>query len=115
MKRTTNTLEDFICAFSFQQKHYFEKPILLACGHVACHQCVKDLKNNTGLKKINCLKCNKENSLETEYVESDVIKNYMNLCSDKIMESLKLEFEETLTKAKSKINLNKINFIMYKY
>ena len=100
-----HNLEDFICVFSFQKKHYIEKPIMLTCGHVACHQCVEDFKNNTGFKKINCLKCNKENSLEAIYAESNMIKNYMDDNSDKIIESLKIEFEETLNKAKSKFNI----------
>ena len=96
-------LEDFICAFSILGKHCIETPIMLTCGHSACLKCVNDLKTQTGLKKVNCLKCHKENSLENNYFESIPMKNYMNSCSDKILESLKQEFEETLKKAKSKI------------
>ena len=107
MKKRNNNLEDFICAFSFQHKHYVEKPIVLLCGHAACHQCVKDFKNNTGFKKIQCLICNKDNSLENDYVESNLIKNYIEDNFDKITESLKQEFEETLRKAKSKSFSNK--------
>ena len=103
MKRKNNNLEDFNCAFSFQQKHYIVNPITLTCGHAACNKCVEDLKNYTAFKKINCLKCNKENRLDVNYAESNMIKNYMDDNSDNIMESLKQEFEETLKKAKSKI------------
>ena len=52
------------------------------------------------------MKCNKENSLDANYAESNMIKNYKYDNSDKIMESLKLEFEETLIKAKCKLNIN---------
>ena len=95
--------EDFNCAFSFLHKHCVETPIMLARGHAACLNCVNDLKKRTGLKIVKCLKCNEENSLEANYVESNMMKNYMNGCSDKILESLKQEFEETLKEAKSKI------------
>ena len=75
---------------------------MLTCGHAACNKCVDDLKNNTGLIKVNCLKCKKESSLERDYVESDLMKNYMNDYSDKILENLKQEYEETVKKSKSK-------------
>ena len=113
MQRKYKNLEYFICTFSFHQKHYLVKPILLACGHVACHQCVEDLKNNTSLKKINCLKCNNDISLEIDYDESTPLKNYMSDYSDKIMESLTQDFEETLSKAKSKINIFILKYVMY--
>ena len=75
---------------------------MLSCGHVACLKDVQDLKENTGLKKVTCLKYNENNSLEINYFESNLIKNFMNLCSDKILESLKQEFEKTLKQVKSK-------------
>jgi hypothetical protein len=110
MTKNIDNLEDFICALSFQHKHYLEKPIIFSCGHAACNRCVDNLKTNTGLKQIKCLKCNKENSLEVDYVESDLLKNYMNLCAEKITQSLEKEFDETVQKSKSikkyKIKLN---------
>jgi hypothetical protein len=101
MAKNIDNLEDFICALSFQQKHYLEKPIIFSCGHAACNECVDNLKSNTGLKQIKCLKCRKENSLEVDYVESDLLKNYMNLCAEKITKSLEKEFDETVKKSKS--------------
>ena len=98
-------LKDFICALSYQHQHYIQKPIMLSCGHAACFKCLNDFKKKTGLKQVKCLKCNKENSLEIDYVESDLMKTFMNLCSDKILEKLKINFEETHRKAKSKMKL----------
>jgi hypothetical protein len=110
MTKNIGNLKDFICALSFQHKHYLEEPIMFSCGHAACNQCVDNLKSNTGLKQIKCLKCNKENSLEVDYVESDLLKNYMNLFSEKITKSLEKEFDETVKKSRSiktyKIKLN---------
>ena len=63
-----NNLEDFMCALSFNHKNYLEKPIILACEHASCSKCVDDLKKKTGLEKVKCLKCNKENSLKVDYV-----------------------------------------------
>ena len=105
MTKNIDNLEDFICALSFQHKHYLEKPILFTCGHAACNECVDNLKSNTGLKQIKCLKCNKENSLENNYVEFDLLKNYMNLCAEKITQSLEKEFDETVQKSKSIKNI----------
>ena len=105
MTKNIGNLEDFICALSFQHKHYLEKPILFTCGHAACNECVDNLKSNTGLKQIKCLKCNKENSLEVDYVESGLLKNYMNLCAEKITQSLEKEFDETVQKSKSIKNI----------
>jgi hypothetical protein len=51
------------------------------------------------------LKCNKENSLEVDYVESDLLKNYMNLFAEKITKSLEKEFDETVQKSRSKKNI----------
>ena len=42
------------------------------------------------------------NSLEMDYFESDLIKNYMNDYSDKILEDLKNKVEEIQGKAISK-------------
>ena len=93
--------EDFFCALSYQHQHYIEKPIMLSCGHLSCLKCLNDFKKKIGLKQVKCLKCNKENSLETDYVESITMKTYMNLCSDKILEDLKNKFEENQRKATS--------------
>ena len=105
MERKTINLEDFICAISYQHKHYIDKPIMLSCGHVICLKFLNDFKKKTELKKVKCLKCSKENSLEIDYVESDLMKNYMNLFSDKMLEDLKNKFEETQRKARSKNKL----------
>ena len=105
MTKNIDNLEDFICARSFQHKLYLEEPIMFSCGHAACNQCVDNLKSNTGLKQIKCLKCNKENSLEVDYVESGLLKNYMNLCAEKITQSLEKEFDETVQKSKSIKNI----------
>ena len=75
---------------------------MLSCGHVICLKFLNDFKKKTELKKVKCLKCSKENSLEIDYVESDLMKNYMNDYSDKILENLKQEYEETVKKSKSK-------------
>jgi transcription elongation factor Elf1 len=101
MKRKNHNLEDFICVLSFQHKHYVQEPVMLFCGHAACGSCIDDVKKNTGLEKVKCMKCSKENNLESDYHESDLMNNYMNDNYDKILETLKNEFEETLKKAKS--------------
>ena len=110
MQINNEYLKDFTCALSFKYEHFIEFPVLLSCEHAACKQCVDNLKSNTGLKQIKCLKCNKENSLEVDYVESDLLKNYMSLCAEKITQSLEKEFDETVQKSKSikkyKIKLN---------
>ena len=105
MTKNIGNLEDFICALSFQHKHYLEKPIIFSCGHAACNECVDNLKSNTGLKQIKCLKCNKESSLEVDYVESDLLKNYMNLCAEKITKNLEKELDETVQKSRRKRNI----------
>jgi hypothetical protein len=107
MQRKNENLKDFICALSFQHEHYIEKPVMLSCEHGACNECVNNFKNNTGLKQIKCFKCNKESSIEIDYKQSKLLQNYMNLCSDKILENLNNEFEETVKKSKGKY-LNKL-------
>jgi hypothetical protein len=102
MKKNVDNLEDFICALSFQHNHYLENPILLLCEHAACTKCIDDLKNNAVLKEVKCLKCNKENNLEINYNESNLIKNLMTHYSDKILASIIEEYEETLGKVKGK-------------
>ena len=102
MERKIDDLESFICAFSFQHKHYLEKPVILTCGHAACYYCVDSFKKNTGLKQIKCLKCNGENSLEIDYKDDDLMKNHMKDNYDRIIESIKQEYEEKLKKAKGK-------------
>jgi hypothetical protein len=110
MTKNIDNLEDFICARSFQHKLYLEDPIMFSCGHAACNQCVDNLKSNTGLKQIKCLKCNKENSLEVDYDEADLIKRFMRIHSRDITKSLEKEFDEIVRKSKSiknyKIRLN---------
>ena len=98
-----NSLEDFICALSFNHKHFLDEPIILSCGHASCIKCFQDLKNNTGSSIFNCLKCDEKNSfgIEMNFAKSNLIKKYMNANADKILESLSQEFEETFKKAKS--------------
>jgi hypothetical protein len=43
MEKNIDNLEDFICALSFQHKHYLEKPIIFSCGHAACNPCVDNI------------------------------------------------------------------------
>ena len=115
MKKKIN-LKDFICALSYQHQHYTQKPIMLSCGHAACFKCLNDFKKTTGLKQVKCLKCNKKNSLEIDYFESDLMKNYMNDYSDKILDDLKNKFEETQIKAKGKnilLLFILLNFLIY--
>ena len=102
MQINNEYLKDFTCALSFKYEHFIEFPVLLSCEHAACNGCVNNFKNNTGLKQIKCLKCNKESSLEIDYKQSKLIQNCMNACSEKILERLNKEFEETLKKSKCK-------------
>jgi hypothetical protein len=73
-------------------------------------QSIKKIKSNTGLKQIKCLKYNKENSLEVDYDEADLIKRFMHIHSGDITKSLEKEFDEIVRKSKSiknyKIRLN---------
>jgi hypothetical protein len=103
MQRKNENLKDFICALSFKHQHYIETPVMLSCEHGACNECVNNFKNNTGLKQIKCLICNRESSLEIDYKQSDLMQKYMNVCSDQILENLNKKFEETLKQFQSKI------------
>jgi hypothetical protein len=94
--------EDFVCALSFQNKHFATEPVLLECTHCACYDCVKAFKENTNLKKVNCLKCNEESSLEINYIVSEMIKNYMNLCSKSILNCLNSQYNDLFGDFKSK-------------
>ncbi len=107
MQKKREYLEDFLCAFSFHHKHYLEDPVTLLCGHASCIACVENLKNNTGLKEIKCLKCNRVANLENEYFVSDLIKNYINDNSDNNFKSLKQQFEEILIQGRSEIKIIK--------
>jgi hypothetical protein len=98
-------LGDFICAFSFQHKHYLVEPVKLLCGHAPCSVCVENLKKNTGLKEVKRLKCNRVANLENEYFVSDLIKNYINDNSSNIFKSLKQQLEEILIQDRSKIKI----------
>ena len=111
MGSETGHLEDFICMLSIQNSHFVEKPISLSCGHAACFKCLQELKENTQLYEVSCLKCKKENSLEIEYFESDLIKNYMKIFSDKIIEALDHKYKGLIKALNSE---NKTLLVAYK-
>ena len=113
MDITVNNLEDFICVLSFQEKHFLERPITLPCGHSACLECFRAYKKNSGLRKFNCFKCDKENSLENDYFESDLIKNYMTLFSRDILNFLNSQYNDLKEKLESKINLKVLKLFYF--
>lgn len=89
-------LREFTCSLSYQNDHFIEKPILLVCGHAACFECIQALKIHTGFRKTICLKCKKENSLENDYTESEMIKNYLTDNATKIIETVQEQYDELL-------------------
>ena len=105
MDTKNNKLEDFICVLSFQEKHFLERPITLRCGHSACIECFHAYKKNSGLSKFNCFKCDKENNLENDYFESDLIKNYMSIFSEDILNCLNSQYDDLHEKYISNIEL----------
>ena len=101
MEINSKKLYEFSCSLGYQNEHIVKEPVLLECTHAACFGCVQDFKNNTGLKRVNCLKCNRESSLEKNYTVVEMIKNYMDISSKNIMNSLTLQYNELYGNLKS--------------
>ena len=96
--------EIFICALAYVDNHFIERPITLICGHSACYVCIKNFQNTTALTHVKCQSCNKLSSLDAEYCESVLAQRFKEAHNDKLIDFLKVEFENEMENYKCKLN-----------
>lgn len=110
-----DNLDSLRCALSYDA-HFIQCPIPLTCGHAVCKKCIPiilDENSNIIKKTIVCDICGQENKSDLSVVqESIVIKNLLDMNFGKFLEGICSNFEESLSKLKSK---RKVKFCYYYY
>jgi|688.fasta_scaffold2181069_1 hypothetical protein len=97
------TIESLFCAYAEDKdRHYFEIPLTLSCGHSICRKCVpSDYKN------VKCKKCGEINNIDLKSVkESLAAKSLLSLNFNQLFDDLGGRYHDSVTSLRSKFIQN---------
>ena len=82
-------IDSLFCAFS-EEKHFFEKPLTLSCGHSVCQKCVP-----IDYKSVKCKKCGELNNYDLKSAkESLAAKSLLALNFNELFDDLGSRYNE---------------------